>query len=418
MSCRLLFGLIVMCLLGISQVDSAQSQALPVFSKSGPDAVNYGEAENYPVKQSQGARDQRNLVGNYSHLDQIRPSRLIAAPHEASELTRGKEELELAYQYQGKTETLASYLERTPVTGLLIMQSNKILFEHYQYARTDKDRLTSQTMAQGLVGILFGLALHEGKIRSLDDTVATYVPELAGRETGKTPLRNLLQMTSGLSFHEIYNGHDDIAQLSREMMRDPKDGPVNAVKSFDGRAAAPGAVFNYSSLDSELLGLVVSRATGLPLADLVQTRLWEPLGAEADASWITGASGHELAYCCFNATLRDWGRLGGMLSQDGAWNGKQIVPTEWLKATATSENPAQVAGNNGRRLGYGYQFWLMPGDRRQILLVGIYGQTMLIDPIRHVVLVQTAVMPRAADKGIRQELFALWQALVARMDAE
>ena len=418
MSSRLLLRLTLLCLLAACPVGLVQAQALPGFSKTGPDAANYGEAENYPVSKAQGPRDQRNLVGNYSHMDEIRPSRKIAAPADASVLTRASQELELAYQYQGHTETLASYLQRTPVTGLLIMRDHEILFEHYQYARTDKDRLTSQTMAQGLVSLVVGLALHDGAIRSLDDTVATYVPELAGRETGKTPLRNLLQMTSGLDFHEVYNGHDDISRLSRALLQESKDGPVGAVRGFNGRVAAPGAVFNYSSLDTELLGLVVSRATGKSLSDLVQTRIWGPLGAEADASWITGASGQELAYCCFNATLRDWGRLGGMMAQDGAWNGQQIIPKEWLKAATASENPAQTAGTNGRRLGFGYQLWVMPGDRRQALLVGIYGQTMLIDPIRHVVLVQTAVLPRAADRGTRLELFALWQALVARMEAE
>ena len=100
------------------------------------------------------------------------------------------------------------------------------------------------------------------------------------------------------------------------------------------------------------------------------------------------------------------------------WNGRQIIPKEWLIAATMQNAPSLAAGTNGHRLGYGYQLWVLPGDRRQFALIGIYGQTILIDPLRHVVLVQTAVLPRATDPTARQELLTLWQALVARMDAQ
>ena len=269
-----------------------------------------------------------------------------------------------------------------------------------------------------VTGLLIGMAVHDGRILSLDDNVSAYVPELADREAGHTTLRALLQMSSGLDFHEVYNGHDDIMRLGRALMRPDGGTATEVVQAFNTRVAPPGARFNYSGLDTELLGLVLTRVTGKSLSELVKTRIWDPIGAESDASWIIDSHGQEVAYCCFNAVLRDWGRLGALLAQDGMWDGKQVIPKEWLVASTSQPAPSQAAGVNGHKLGYGYQVWLLPSDRRQFALIGIYGQTILIDPVRHVVLVQTAVLPRATDPIARQELLTLWQALVARTDAQ
>ena len=413
MSVRVLLSVTLLCLTG-----SAWADVQPVFSNTGPDAANYGAAEHYPISTTQGLNTQRNIVGNYSHFDQLRPSNTIVAAPKPSHLQRAEQELDLAYDFQGKTTTLSDYLEHTPATGLLIMQDRTILFEHYQYDRTDQDRFTSQSMAKTLVGLLVGMAIHEGRILSLDDTVSAYVPELIGREAGRASLRSLLQMSSGLDFHEVYNGHDDIMRLGRALMHPAGKSATDIVGEFNTRVAPPGARFNYSGLDTELLSLVLQRVTGKSLSELVKTRIWDPIGAESDASWIVDSHGQEVAYCCFNAVLRDWGRLGALLAQDGMWNGRQIIPKEWLIAATMQNAPSLAAGTNGHRLGYGYQLWVLPGDRRQFALIGIYGQTILIDPLRHVVLVQTAVLPRATDPTARQELLTLWQALVARMDAQ
>ena len=396
----------------------ASAEALPVFSDTGPNAADYGQAEHYPINARAELNGQRNIVGNYSHFDELRPFHPVPAAATPSTLARAEQEIDLAYDFQGKTTTITEYLEHVPATGLLIMQDHTILFEHYQYARTDRDRFTSQSMAKTLVGLLTGIALHDGKILSLDDHVSAYLPELANREIGHTPLRALLQMSSGIDFHEVYNGHDDISRLSRALMQPNGGGALEAVQLFNSRVAPPGARFNYAGLNTEALGLVLQRVTGKSLAELVKTRIWDPIGAESDASWIVDAHGQEIAFCCFNAVLRDWGRLGAMLAQDGMWDGKQVIPKEWIVASTSQPAPGQTPGANGRRLGYGFQVWLLPGDRRQFALIGIYGQTILVDPLRHVVLVQTAVLPRATDPQARQELLALWQALVARMDAQ
>lgn len=406
--------LIALVLLALSAAwRPAMAEAVPVFSDTGPDATAYGAAEGYPIGSRETIGSQRTLVGAYSHYDTLRPSAPIPAAPTPSVLHRAKTELELSYSFQGESQTLASYLDRNPATGLLILSDHTILYEHYRYARTDTDRFTSQSMAKTVVAMALGVAVGEGAVRSIDDTVADYVTELANAEVGRTPIRALLSMTSGISFHEVYDGKDDIMRLSRALTKPDSAGPLAAVMQFESRAAPPGTHFNYAGLDTELLGMVVSRATKMPLSAYVSTRIWQKIGAEAAASWALDAKGNEIAYCCFNATLRDWGRFGLLLAHDGMWDGRQIIPRQWMLDATTAPAAFLAPGVGGRRLGYGYQVWLMPGTRRQFSLRGIYGQVMLIDPATRTVLVHTAVRPKATNNVGEAELAALWNALVA-----
>lgn len=402
-----LLALLVSSLLPVS----AHAEAIAVFSDTGPDAAAYGAGEGYPIGTREMIGTQRTLVGAYSHHDQIRPSRAIPASPTPSVLARAPQELKLSYDFQGRSNTLDDYLARNPATGLLVLNEHTILYEHYRYARTDKDRFTSQSMAKTIVAMLVGIAVSEGSIGTLDDVVSTYVPELAATEAGRTPLRALLTMTSGLRFHEVYDGKDDIMRLGRALMKPEGAGAVEAVAQFNVRSAQPGTTFNYAGLDTELLSMVLARATKMPLTEYMSTRIWTPIGAEASASWTIDTQGHEVAYCCFNAVLRDWGRLGALLANDGAWDGKQLIPRPFLVDATTPQLPFLAPGVS-RKFGYGYQVSLLPGERRQFVLRGVYGQTMLIDPLTRTVLVHTAVRPHATNNVGEAELMALWNALV------
>lgn len=407
--------LALLLLIGLSGLPRlASAEALPVFSDTGPDAAAYGATDGYPIGNKANFGSQRTLVGAYSHYDQIRPAQPIAAPPAPSVLTRAPQELQLNYDFQGQIHTIGNYLDRNPATGLLILGDRTILYEHYRYARTDQDRFTSQSMAKTIVAMAVGIAIQQGAIRTVDDLVSDYVPELAKTEIGRTPLRALLHMSSGIRFHEVYDGKDDIMRLSRALMHERSGDPASILTQFDSRAAAPGTVFNYAGLDTELLAVAVTRATHVSLPDFVAKTIWAPIGAEANASWTTDAQGHAIAYCCFNAVLRDWGRFGALLAHDGAWGATQVIPRQWL-IDATSVQASYLApGAGGRRPGYGYQVWLLPGDRRQFALRGIYGQTILIDPATHTVLVHTAARPKATNNIGEAELMALWNALVAQ----
>src|SRR5260370_4144566 len=223
---RLIAALLSIVLAGSGP--AALAAADPVFSDGGPDAASYG-APDYPINPATrgAALPQKYLIGNYSHFDQAFKTRSVAKADSPSPLRRASEELALAYTFQGESHTLGDYLERHPATGLLIARGDEILFEHYRYARTDHDRLVGQSMTKTITAILFGIAVADGKIRSIDAPAVDYVPELAGTEYGKTPLRALLDMASGVTFREDYDRNDDIARLGRALFSPGSPGPAN-----------------------------------------------------------------------------------------------------------------------------------------------------------------------------------------------
>ena len=168
----------------------------------------------------------------------------------------------ISYSLGPERLSIADYLKRNPATGLLIAKDDTILYEHYQYARTDRDRFLSQSMAKTITAMLVGIAVSEGKIGSIDDTVSTYVPGLAGKEYGKTSIRDLLHMASGVAFSEVYDGHDDVAQLgARPVRSSPERILRSSVAQFNTRAAPSGTKWHYASVETEILGLVLRSAT-------------------------------------------------------------------------------------------------------------------------------------------------------------
>ncbi|PYN09242.1 MAG: serine hydrolase, partial [Candidatus Rokuibacteriota bacterium] len=342
-------------------------------------------------------------------------SRLVRAGDTPSRLARAPSEPVVQYYFQGAAADLDLYLLRNPTTGLLVARDDTILIERYQYGRNDRHRFTSWSMAKTVTSMLVGIAIAEGRIRSVDDPAAAYVPGLVGTEYGRTSLRDLLQMSSGVRFVENYSGRDDVAQLARDtfLLRGP--GGVEAVTRFNDRAVPAGTKFSYASVETQVLGLVLRNAVGRPVAEYLSEKIWRPIGAEADATWLVDQAGQEATYCCMNAVLRDYARLGLLLAHDGNWRGRRIVPTAWIRE-ATTVRPEQGHLKPGVAtpfLGYGYQTWILPGDRRMFLLSGVRGQAILIDPASRLVLVHTAVRKQPA--GGSPELRYLWQSLVTTL---
>jgi CubicO group peptidase (beta-lactamase class C family) len=388
----------------------------PVFSDTGPDAAAYGAAAGYPVGSRATASQLENLVGTYSHFGEMFPSRLIRRATIPWQFKRAPEP-SITYSFGPERLSIADYLKRNPATGLLIAKDDTILYEHYQYARTDRDRFLSQSMAKTITAMLIGIAVSEGKIKSIDDTASTYVPGLAETEYGKTSIRDLLHMASGVAFSEVYDGHDDVAQLGRDLFGEPGKDPAASVAQFNTRAAPPGTKWHYASVETEILGLVLRSVTGVPVADYLHDRIWDAIGAEADASWAVDGTGQEITFCCFNATLRDYARLGRLLAQDGAWEGRQLIPRQWLlDATTVKPTDGYLApGTATPYFGYGYQVWLLPGEQRRFLLMGIRGQMILIDPASKLVMVHTAVRQKPFEPGSAKEPLTLWFAVLEQL---
>ena len=388
--------------------------AAPRFTARGFDAEAYGAADGYPLGNRSTFFRVPYLVGSHSHLDEIFEGRVVRRAAKASTLARAATPAAVEYTFQSTTHTLDDYLARHPTTGLLIARDDTILVERYQYGRNDRQRLTSWSMAKTLTSMLVGIALAEGRIRSVDDPAERYVPALTGTEYGRTSLRHLLQMSSGVKFVEQYTGNDDVTELSRRSFVQLKPGGIEAVRPFNEREAPAGTRFSYASVETQVLGLVLRAATGRPVAAYLEEKIWQPIGAEADATWLVDDTGQESTYCCLNAVLRDWARVGLLLAHDGRWRGRQLIPAEWLQAATTvrDDQPHLRPRVATRYYGYGYQVWIFPGERRMFALLGVRGQSIFVDPTSRLVMVHTAVRRQPANDPGNVEAGALWAGIV------
>src|SRR4029453_11854075 len=232
-----------------------------------PDEELLGKAEGYPSCGRNARPPQRCLVHLLSHFDDVYEARRVPRGADVRELPRSSAEPSIRYRNAGQDATIDDFLARNRTTGLIIAQNGRILVERYQYDREPSHRLASYSMAKTIVAMLLGIAVAEGKIRSLDDTAATYVPALRGTPYGETAIRHLLTMSSGVKFVETYSGFDDVAPLARLSIGQESEGGAATLQPFTTRERPAGQRFSYASSETQVLGLVVREATGETLAD-------------------------------------------------------------------------------------------------------------------------------------------------------
>jgi CubicO group peptidase (beta-lactamase class C family) len=404
-------------LLNLFLATLAMAINLPAWAEV--DEVSLGKARGYPAAPSLGqAGSNEHIVWtNSGGYEKFMPFKTIK-PGTPSRLARSDKPIPIDYEFFGKKLTLKDYLEQRRVTSLLIMKDGVIHHEHYQYERNDRHRFNSASMGKSLVGLLVGLAIQDGAIRSVDDLAVQYLPELQGTAFDKLTVKHLLTMSTGLAWRE---GTAAGAQYRKMLQIMEETGGMEVVLGFRNNPvlAAPGTSYLYSSLDSELLGRVLAAAVQKNVAAYLEEKIWKPMGAEAEATWYTDRKGVERTHCCIGATTRDFARIGALLANQGHWNGQQLVPKAWLQEMTTlhGEHLRKVAIDKEPPMGYGYQIW-MPAPH-QIALRGHRGQVILVDPVNKVVMVQTAVYGPAPNAMSNfRELDALWAGVVSAMAAQ
>jgi CubicO group peptidase (beta-lactamase class C family) len=341
----------------------------------------------------------KGLVDVWSRMDEFNAANGVQKPVQPRPLKRARNAPDLG---------LDAFLDANRNTGLLVLKGDTIVAERYQYGRNANHRFASASLAKTVLGMLVGIAISEGKIKSIDDLALEYVPALKGHPYGQTSIRHLLTMSSGMEWRETYSGTRDHGILLIEnTLRGRTEGGVDTVLEFDRREAPAGTRFHYASGDSEVLGLVLRAAVGMPLAKYLSEKIWQPMGAEANATWLTDKGGYETGYCCINATLRDWGRFGLLLANGGARGGKQIIPADWVRKATHAEALHLRVGFATLNNGYGYQTWLIDREGRFAAL-GVRGQAIYIDPDSKIVVVHTAVWAENRDTAARSAQFQLW----------
>ena len=335
-------------------------------------------------------------VENFRRLDRIFPARPIEASTTPFRFERDERPLELSYEYKGRSSTLSEFLERAQATGLLVIRNDRIIHERYFQGGSAEATFTSWSIAKSFVGTLVGMALGDGLIRSLDDPVTDYLPQLSGSGYDGVPIRHILQMSSGVDFDETYDAQfSDINRFFMKVFALGRD--ADAVVADYGKAEPSGQRLHYISIDTHVLSMLVRKLYGDSLARIVQQQLWQPLGMEADAFWNIddeGADANEIAFCCLNATLRDYAKLGRLYLQQGVWNGQRLLPEGWVVEATTPQADYLQPGNNpyGGR-GYAYHWWVPPDYQREYFASGVWGQYIYVSEPDNLIVVRSSADP-------------------------
>jgi CubicO group peptidase (beta-lactamase class C family) len=300
-----------------------------------------------------------------------------------------------------------TYMRNQRTAGLIILQDGKIRLERYGLGYTEEGRWTSFSVAKSFTSTLVGAAIRDGKIKSLEDKVTQYIPGLRGSVYDDVTVRQLLTMTSGVKWNEDYaDPKSDVALFGKQKPVKGEDITVSYMKTLK-REAPPGTKWVYKTGETNLIGVLVSSATGRKLGEYLSDKVWKPYGMEADAFWILGDTGHEISGCCISARLRDYARFGQFVMEGG----KGVVPDDWFAQATTKQ--ADI-GQRGR--GYGFQWWT--NDDGSYAAQGIFGQGIFIDPKRRLVIATNGNWPKATDPetvGAERERF--YDAVQAAIDA-
>ena len=365
----------------------------------GPNAQTLGLAQGYPsclaALQQPGCR-----VGTWSGGLTSQTRAAVEPASTPWPLPDHPEPPPIQWRWGFLSQSVDDYMDATQTTGLLILKDGQVVAERYQYDRQPGMPMRSFSMAKTFTAMLIGIAHSKGLIRSLDDRAADYWPEIAASAYGQTTIRNLLRMASGVPFRELYTWTpDDDNWVWGQVLYHPRNArqPQRIEEYLNARTqreVEQGQRFHYASIETEILGRVLRRATGQSVAQLTQAWLWQPMGAEHAAHWLLSTTdGAEGVAGSFNASLRDYGRFGMLLANDGLRDGQTIIPREFLlDATDPQRQPAAFRPRAATPfMGYGYQTWLLPYKTRTFALQGIHGQTVYIQPASKIVMVQTAV---------------------------
>lgn len=343
-------------------------------------------------------------VAGFRNAYQLYPVRRIARGPTTLPLPSQLQDIsQLAINSGSGAITLEDYIEQRDVAGILVIRDGKVLFERYALGNDENTLWLSWSVAKSLSSLLVGAAIHDGYIASVNEKVTDYLPRLKGSAYEQVSLKNLLQMSSGVSWDEDYaDPGSDINRI---------DWPT--LQAFDYLrqlpvAAPPGSRFQYNTAETNLVGDLLRAAIGNNLATYASEKIWIPLGMGSDAYWeLTEPGGGEYGGSSFNATLRDYGRLGLFVLGEGQLTGgARVLPESWI---AESTRGADAYA------GYGYLWWLKDGGKFQA--VGVFGQAIFIDPQQKLVIALHSAWPVAHSRDYAEARDRMFEAISNAVDA-
>ena len=359
-----------------------------------------------PDLENLGPRDQvlfwtpEQQIAGYRNADLVGAARWFEASDDPYPLAAAPQDLSaVTYEVEGETFTVEDYIRDRRIAGLLVVRDDEILLERYGLGNDENSRWISFSIAKSVVSMLYGAAIADGYIGSVDDPVTKYLPLLAGGGYDDVSIRDVLQMSSGVDWNEDYaDPESDVATLPGPIVEQTRY--IAALEPLH----PPGEVFNYNTGETNMAGAVLRAAIGNNLSTYLEHRIWGPFGMEADANWLLHEEGGgELGGCCINATLRDYARIGIFAMNGGVLrDGTRVLPEGWME-----ESTSPSSGYDG----YGYLWWLA-GDG-VFAGIGIFGQYLWMDPADNIVIVTHSAWPYATNPEYSRHRVALVEALAA-----
>ncbi len=296
--------------------------------------------------------------------------------------------------------------------AVVVLHDGKLRLERYGLGFDATGRWTSFSVAKSMTSTLVGAAIRDGHIKSMDDKVSDYIPQMKGSAYDDVSIRQLLTMTSGVRWNEDYaDPQSDVARFNNHKPEDGVDALVSYMRRLP-RAAPAGTRWHYSTGETNLVGILISQATKKPLADYLSEKIWVPAGMQQQATWILSRTGQEISGCCIQAATRDFARVGQFILNGAMVGGKSIVPDGWLAEATGTRMPIGVPDR-----GYGYQWWTYADGSYSAR--GIFGQGIFIDPKRKLVVALNANWGTGAnDRALGAQREAFYQAVQKAIDDE
>lgn len=348
-----------------------------------------------------------NLAHTFQHTPQIQPTKKIGKGDETFQFQKeDNAALAEGFTYEDVFYPSEEFIENTRTSGLLVIQDDVIRYEEYFFGGDENTLFSSNSMGKSFVSALMGIAVSEGYVDSVEDPIGKYIPEFVGSELENIPIRACLQMASGIDF-------DEDTDMSGFSMRTLMGASAMKVISKYGIQEEPYTYRRYLSINTEILGEVITNATGYSLAEYMEEKLWKRLGAAHEAYW-TLSNGKELAMGGLSVSLRDYARFARLYLNEGNCNGEQILTKEWVRDSLDASAEYSKPGANldaYNAIGYGYQWWVPEGKEGEFMAIGVYGQWIYVNPTNKVIVVKTSADPDFMEKGYELKHVEFFRAL-------
>ena len=308
------------------------------------------------------------------------------------------------FKYENKLFNTQKYLDSSYTQGFLVLHEDSISYESYSLGQNKNTRHISWSVAKSFVSALMGIAIDEGFIKSIEDNVEKYLPELGKSGYKGVKIKELLQMSSGIRFDETYSDmNSDINRYWRGfILGESQDAFAATLKN----SITPGIYNHYVSINTHVLGMIIVKTTGKSLTEYLEEKIWKKIGMEYNGYWLVDGEGMEMALGGLNATLRDYTKMGKLFLDSGRWKELQIVPEEWvLESTSINGEHLEATSINSAHpnIGYGYQWWIPGnsqkfGNEEEFMAIGIYNQFIYVNRSTKTVIVKNSANKNYYDR--------------------